>query len=510
MVSDTRSRQLTISFFTGDGWLGHLVALLAGIICTFSFSPFDLWPLAVVSPVLLLAVTQSVQRLTGVLRYYLFGVGLYTSGVSWFFVSIHVHGGASVLLASFLVLLFALSISLLFAAQGYIYLRFFRIIPYGLLLAFPAIWVLREWVMSWLLSGFPWLLLGYAHIDTPLVGFAPVLGVYGLSAFALMTAAMFYQQATKHKGQPDSAITGLVIVAVVWVAGFILGGYEHTDEGRNVTVSAVQGNIDQKTKWTRRMVTPILDTYTGLSNSEWGRELIVWPEASITLFRQNAFGQLDRLDKMADDSGSTLVLGIPDRDANGGFQNAAVSIGQGSGRYIKRHLVPFGEYVPLENQLRGLIAFFDLPMSHNQPGPEKQLPLTAGDLTLSLSICYEVVFGDLVRRTVADPDMLITISNDTWFGDSIGPWQHFQMARMRAVENGKYMVRATNNGITAIIDHKGRVQNALPQFEPGVLRGQVQVMRGMTPYARWGNTPTLGAALFVILCLAFTGRKASV
>ena len=509
-MSDARSRNIQTPLLTRADWPGHLVAVLAGVICTLSFSPFDIWPLAIVSLISLLTVTQSVKRLTGVLRYYLFGVGLYASGISWVFVSIHVHGGASLLLASFLVLLFALSISLLFAVQGYIYLRFFRLLPFGLLLAFPAVWVLREWVMSWLFSGFPWLLLGYAHIETPLIGFAPVLGVYSLSVLALVTAATLYLQVAKQPAHTGLARTSLVVVAVIWGMGFILSNYEHTAGDRVVTVSAVQGNIDQKTKWTRRMIGPILETYTRLTSSEWGRELIVWPEASITLFRQNAFGQLEKLDKIAGDSGSTLVLGIPGRDSNGGFQNSAVSIGQGSGQYVKRHLVPFGEYVPFESQLRGLITFLDLPMSHNQPGPEKQTPLTAGDLTLSLSICYEVVFGDLVRRTVTDPDILITMSNDTWFGDSIGPWQHFQMARMRAIENGKYMVRATNNGITAIIDHKGRVQGSLPQFEPGVLRGEVRAMKGVTPYAWLGNTPVLGAALLVVLCLIFSGRKPSI
>jgi len=459
---------------------------------------------------LLLAVTQSAKLATGVLRYYLFGVGLYTSGVSWFFVSIHVHGGASVLLATFLVLLFALAISLLCALQGYVYLRFFRFLPLGLLLGFSAIWVLREWVMSWLFSGFPWLLLGYTQIDTSLVGYAPVLGVYGLSALVLVITAVLYLQieaVVNGSNQARVARVALVMVISVWIVGHFLTGYEHTQGEKTVSVSAVQGNIDQRTKWTRRMIVPILETYTSLTSSEWGRELIVWPEASITLFRQNAFGQLDRLDQMAGDSGSTLVLGIPDRDANGGFQNSAVAIGKGDGQYIKRHLVPFGEYVPLEEQIRGVIAFFDLPMSHNQPGPEGQAPLTAGDLTLSLSICYEVVFGDLVRRTVSDPDVLITISNDTWFGDSIGPWQHFQMARMRAVENGKYMVRATNNGVTAIIDDKGKVLGSLPQFEPGVLRGEIIVKEGVTPYARLGSGPTLGAALLVVLCLGWVSRR---
>jgi len=495
-------------------WAGHFVALMAGVVCTLSFSPFDFWPVSFLSVFLLLLLTQSASLIKGIIRYYLFGVGLYASGISWFFVSIHDHGGASVPVATLLVSLFALAVALLWALQGYVYLNFFRTVPLGLLLAFPAVWLMREWTMSWLFSGFPWLLMGYSQIDTFLVGFAPVLGVYGLSALMLFTVTSIFSLFCLITSATDNHNTGrragamtFLAVLVCWITGALLERYEFTDGNRWVSVSAVQGNIDQESKWTRRMVLPILETYKRLSSTEWGRELIVWPEAAITLFRQNAFGHIDELDQLARKSGSSLVLGIPDRDDSGGFQNSAIAIGQGKGRYVKRHLVPFGEYVPLEDQLRGVISFLDLPMSHNQPGPANQAPLMAGDLTLSVSICYEVVFGDLVRSTVANPDLLITISNDTWFGDSIGPWQHFQMARMRAIENGRYMVRATNNGVTAIIDEKGRVRDVLPQFQRGVLRGEVRVMTGTTPYARMGSAPILGAALLVVLCLGWVSRR---
>jgi apolipoprotein N-acyltransferase len=505
--------KFVLDFLAGSRWPGHITAFLAGLLCTLSFSPFDYWQVSYLCVFFLLVVTQTASLKAGTLRYYLFGVGLYASGVSWFFVSIHVHGGASIVLSIFLVSLFALAVAFLWALQGYVYLRFLRVLPIGLLLAFPAVWVIREWTMSWLFSGFPWLLIGYAQIDTFLVGFAPLLGVYGISALMLVTVSVIFllmSPASTAKVEGGSSAkagqVGIVVVLAVWVSGYLLQGYAFTEGDREVSVSAVQGNIDQRTKWTRRMVAPILDTYTELTSTEWGRELIVWPEAAITLFRQNAFGQIDRLDQIAKKSGSSLVLGIPDRDDAGGFQNSAISLGQGGGRYVKRHLVPFGEYVPLEDQLRGLITFFDLPMSHNQPGPERQTPMTAGDLVLSLSICYEVVFGDLVRNTVVDPDVLITISNDTWFGNSIGPWQHLQMARMRAIENAKYMVRATNNGVTAVIDEKGRVLSVLPQFEPGVLRSDILVLKGVTPYVRWGSVPILGTAWLAVLCLGWVSR----
>ena len=164
--------------------------------------------------------------------------------------------------------------------------------------------------------------------------------------------------------------------------------------------------------------------------------------------------------------------------------------------------MPFGEYIPLESVLRGLIQFFDLPMSRNVPGPRQQEPILADDLKLSVSICYEVVYPEIVREDVREIDLLVTVSNDTWFGSSIGPWQHLQMARMRALENGRAMVRATNNGITALIDHQGNLQATLRQFEPGVLRGDVEIRTGLTLFSRFGSLPVL----FLSLLLALFGR----
>jgi len=184
-----------------------------------------------------------------------------------------------------------------------------------------------------------------------------------------------------------------------------------------------------------------------------------------------------------------------------------VALGKGEGQYIKRRLVPFGEYVPLEGLIRGVIQFFDLPMSRNRPGPWSQPALTAGGLRLSTSICYEVVYPDLVRDTVAEPDLLITVSNDTWFGESIGPWQHLQMARMRALENGRAMARATNNGITALIDHRGRIVSTLPRFEQGILRGELEVRSGRTLFHRFGSYPVLGLSLILVTLAFFLLKK---
>jgi apolipoprotein N-acyltransferase len=474
-------------------WLAALLALLAGALFPLALSPFDDWPWALVSILLLYWLVRQVPLRQGLLLFYLYGVGLYGVGVSWVYVSIRDHGGASVWLAGGLVLLFVLALALFLLLQGYLYLRFLRRSLSGSILGFAAAWVLREWLLTWLFTGFPWLFAGYGFMDTWLAGYGPVLGVLGISYLAILQAGLLAMglAALWRRRLPLAAGAG-VLLAGIWLGGWLLGNTAFVQPtGEYLQVSAVQGNIDQASKWRRAMVGPILQTYTNLSAGEWGRDLIVWPEAAITLFRSDAESFLQQLAARGKASGTALIMGIPDRDAEGHFLNSAIALGQGEGTYVKRRLVPFGEYVPLESVLRGLIQLFDLPMSRNVSGAATQAPLLVGEHRISMSICYEVVYPELVRKSVEQPDLLVTISNDTWFGASIGPWQHLQMARMRALENGRYMLRATNNGVTAVINEQGHIVASLPQFEQAVLRAQVPILAGMTPFARYGQLAVL-------------------
>ena len=265
--------------------------------------------------------------------------------------------------------------------------------------------------------------------------------------------------------------------------------------------------MTQATKWLPENRLPIIQQYRSLSEPHWGVDLILWPEAAITVFEHQAGELLARLDERGKAEGSALVLGLPAveplADGDYAFLNTAIGLGLAEGRYVKRRLVPFGEYVPLEDVLRGLIQFFDLPMSHAVSGDAEQPPLQLGFGTAVMAICYEVVYPQLVREEV---DVLLTISNDTWFGASIGPEQHLAIARMRALENGRWLLRATNNGITAIVDEQGRVQARLPQFEAGVLQGSFQIMQGRTPFNRWGTYPLYAFLLVLLAVLGF--RKA--
>lgn len=466
-------------------WPKFALAIVAGIVMSFSFSPFEWWPLSIGSIALLLYAIDKAPIKQVVVCHYLFALGLFSVGISWLYVSIYTYGGASPALAVFLVLLFVVFWSVSFLPQAWLYARFIRQWRHGMVLGFPIIWVLGEWFRGWFLTGFPWFYLGYSHLYNPLASFAPLAGVLAVSLAACLFATLLFCFLVKRRKRYG------VLSLTVFLVGLGAGELEFVTPGQTIEVAAVQGNIDQHSKWQRSMVVPIVEHYSELTEAVWGVDLVVWPEAAITVLRRDAMPLLAPLRQLSQAQGTALLTGIPDRNEQGRLLNSAVVIGDTPGQYVKQRLVPFGEYVPFENFLRGVITFFDLPMSRNVAGSPGQTPLMAGDIRLSVSICYEVVYPELVRSNVRDPGLMVTISNDTWFGRSYGPDQHMQIASMRALENGRYLLRATNNGITALVDHKGKIVHQLPRDTASVLSVEVPIMQGLTPYHRFGQIPLL-------------------
>ncbi len=482
-----------------------LLAPLAGAMVTLSLAPFHIWPAGIFSVALYAWLLCTCGQAQALWRGWLFGLGMFGSGVSWVYVSIHVHGNASVGLAVFLTALFCAALALLHAVLAWSYVRFIRPLPGGMLVGFPVLWVLFEWLRSWFLTGFPWLFLGYAHIDTPIAGWAPVLGVYGLSLVCAITGSCLFL--AWRSRQPAALATYAIIVATLWAGGAVLKPIQWVGLAgeRPLSVAVYQPNIPQQDKWKRSYYRPILEQMRAASEPLMGHDILVWPEAAIPGIYQRTGNYLDPIAASARDAGTTLVTGIPNRpDGDTRYYNSIVALGAGGGSYLKQRLVPFGEYVPLERWLRGLIAFFDLPMSFMSPGPAGQAPLTAGGFRISPSICYEVVYPDLVARGASESDLLVTVSNDSWFGRSIGPLQHLQMAQMRALENGRYLIRGTNNGVSALVDHRGRLVARSEQFVETTLTGEVSAMLGTTPFGTFGSLPVIAAcagALALMLLL---------
>jgi apolipoprotein N-acyltransferase len=486
-----------------------LLAPLAGILITFSLAPFDYWPTGILGCALYAYLLCTCSPRAALWRGWLFGLGMFGSGVSWIYVSIHVYGYASVPLAAALTAAFCAALALLHALFAWIYVRYLRALPGGMLIGFPVLWVLFEWLRSWLLTGFPWLLLGYAHVDTWIAGWAPILGVFGLSFICALTASCLFL--AWRSRQPMTSVTYAVIVLTLWAGGGVLKPIQWVANAspEPLDVVIIQPNVPQEHKWDRDWYWPILNQLRDASTDHFGRDILVWPEAAIPGYYQRAEDFLDPLALRAQADETTLITGIPYLgDAPGVYFNSILALGHGEGVYHKRRLVPFGEYVPLQQWLRGLIAFFDLPMSAFSPGPGEQVPLRAGSYRVAPFICYEIVYPDMVARGAREADLLITISNDSWFDQSIGPLQHLQIAQMRALETGRYLIRGTNNGVSAIIDHRGQIVARTEQFVEDTLEGEVEVMLGLTPFGSFGSRPIiLGCAsallLMVLMYLGF-------
>ena len=472
-----------------------LLSLPLGVLLTLSFAPFDLWWLSLFSLAGLRLWTMNVDRSTVLIRYYGFGLGAFGTGISWIFVSIHEYGGASVWLALVMVTLFVFAWSLTFLPQAWLLNTLERAPRTAGGHWFAVTWALGELLRSHLLTGFPWLLVGYGHLETLWSGWAPVGSVYLVGFFVALSAELVVR-AIKSASW-SRTVPHISLLVLILGSSILMSSLAWVLPGEKRSVAGVQGNLDQHTKWYAHQFRENFDRHwqptLGLRNVS----LVVWPEAAFTDFQQNRERLIRAMDEEMIRREAGLILGIPGRDDEG-YTNTALGLGKAQGQYIKRHLVPFGEYVPLESWLRGVITFFDLPMSRNQPGPREQAPLTLNGITLGLSICYEIAYPELVRSAARDPGLLVTISNDTWFGDSIGPWQHLQIAQMRALEMGRDLLRVTNNGVTALIDATGKQIAMLPRNEPGVLVGEVSMYEGKTPFQTWGYR-----FLWTVLMVAF-------
>ncbi len=487
----------------------HVVALALGAVYVFGFAPFGLWPLAFIAAGGVFWLLQREQA-RPLLILYLFGLGKYGVGASWVYVSIHVYGNAPPPLAGGLVVLFVLGLAALFTLPvGLLYGRL-RGAPWSWrnVLLFAGAWTLIDWVSMWFLTGFPWLLPGYAVQHTWAANLVPVLGVLGAGGLVVLSAAAVAVCLHERRLLP----LPLTLAAAVWVVGLALSPVEWVRAKATHSVALVQGNIDQNLKWLREQAVPNIEAHVALSEPHWDADIMVWPEGAITLFPQQVGGLLDHLDARGRATSTNVVVGIPELTVLPGdqyeFRNTAIGLGEATGKFAKIHLVPFGEYVPLESILRGLIEFFDLPMSSSVPGDPAQPNLRLSMGEAAMAICYEVAYPATMRRQASTAALLMTISNDTWFGESFGPHQHLQIAQLRALENGRWMLRGTNNGVTAIVDHHGRVRASLPQFEAGVLRGEVDLMEGRTPFSYAGHWPVL-VALAVLFTFLSLGRRLS-
>jgi apolipoprotein N-acyltransferase len=476
----------------------NLLALLAGVITVGAYAPLGIAVLAVLGLLGLFLLIPYDQPRRAAWRGFFFGLGLFGVGTSWVMISIHEFGHSPLPLAVFMTILMVAYLALFPALFAWIMARWqVNQHPLSFVLLAPALWVASEWVRGTLFTGFPWLNIGYSQIDTWLAGYAPVLGIYGVGWLLVTTAALLFVLRRQ-------AVVVMLCLAVVWGGGFALQSQAWVSaSGKPLRASLLQGNVSQHEKWQPMVRARTLSLYEELTEQHLDSDLIIWPETAVPAFYHAvAEGYLEDIRNKARASNTDMLIGVPISQPTADperprYYNSVVALGEQFAVYHKQHLVPFGEYVPLGDVLRRIGGVFNLPMSDFSSGGI-QPPLSVAGQQAAISICYEIIFAEEVRQNIAAATMLVNVSNDAWFGRSLAPPQHFEMARMRALETGRPLLRATNTGITAFVDHRGRVQQQAPTFSVQTLTGTVQPMTGVTPYVRYGNTPVLVLVLMVL------------
>lgn len=466
-----------------------LISLAAGALTPFSLAPYPHWWLGLLTLGLLAdLLSRSTEKKYLFAHAFVFGLGYFAAGLYWIYHSIHVFGSAPVPLALLLMVIFIGFLALVFALP-FLGLNFIRCQKLRLLLGFPLFWAFGEWLRGWLLTGFPWLYIGYGHFDTWLIGWAPVGGVLLVGLLVAISSSIGAYVLSQKRWQWSERLAQLLtIVAALWLAGGAFNTLNWTKAlNQDVKVGLVQPDISLEKKWDPNYREPTMEILMALSEPLWGEvDWLFWPEAAIPDLYHRAHDILPLVDEQARIYDTHLVTGILYDDINAQkIFNSVVGLGKAEGIYLKQRLVPFGEYVPLEDWLRGLIDFFNLPNSFISRGYTQQSNIQMGSTILSSAICYEIVYPALVAKQTRGAHAILTISNDAWFGDSVGPLQHFHMARMRAIETGRYVIRATNNGVTAIIDQRGNIIKRSKQFTPTYLKGTITPMEGSTPYMQW-------------------------
>lgn len=481
-------------------------ALIGGSLLPLSQAPFNKAFLGYLCITLLLLALENAKPRQGFMRGWLFGLSAFGVGSSWIYVSIYTYGNTHWTLACLITGLFVMAMALFLALLSWGFSLLFPKSTYNrAIIVFPVLWVLFEILRGWAFTGFPWLFLGYSQMSTHLMGFAPIGSVWAVSWMTALTGALIYggfRYYLSGKEAPKRIRNMLVLLlASIWFGAYTLNKIEWTQSSDpTYRVAIVQGNIPQNLRWDPRQVEFILSTYFNLFKKHPEVDLMVWPEGAIPLALPHSAPYFGQIAQIAQKENMGLISGVPQKAENHpGYYNAIIGVGQATGLYQKQRLVPFGEYVPLEKWLRGLIEFFDLPMSNFIPGPEYQKNLTSHGFKIAPLICYEIAYPILVQKLSKHSDFILTISNDTWFGDSIGPKQHLQIAQFRAREMGRPVIRATNTGISAFIQPDGQIKSIASVNKTITLIENLPKVEGQTPWSQYGLAPLLAGFAMTLL-----------
>jgi apolipoprotein N-acyltransferase len=479
-----------------------VIAFLAGAATVVAFAPAGIYPVAVAGFALLIYRWVDASPKACFWTGLWFGLGLFGAGVSWVYISMTQFGGMPAPLAALGIGLFSAFLALFPAAAGWLQARIPVPEAVRASLLIPASWTLFEWLRSWLITGFPWLTMGYAAVGWPLQGYAPLAGVFGVSFVTLSLSGLVWSFV---RGNRTSVSLAAVLALVI--AGEALRHVQWTaPAGAPLGVALLQGNVRQEMKFQPERYARILETYARLVEGSRA-ELIVLPETALPRFYDQVDpAYLARLEAAARRNGGDLLLGVPYRGAPEEYYNSVITLGTSRRQaYHKTHLVPFGEFVP--PGFGWTLRLVEVPLADFSRGALDQPPLEVANQRIAVNVCYEDAFGDEIALRAPEATLLVNVSNVAWFGDSLAPAQHLQMAQFRAIETGRMHLAATNTGITAAIDRDGRLLALLPQFAEGRLEISAQGYTGATPYVRLRDWPVLGLSLLVLGVAVLIARR---
>lgn len=502
LIDDWQARAHPYLLRLGVCGIGALVAC--------SFAPLQWWVFAIVCPAVLMLLWETAAPRAAAWLGFWFNFGTFFVGTIWLYTGLHVMGGAPAWMAFGLMLGLTSVMALYHAGVGYVIARWLPPGPLRWLVGMPAVWVFVEWWRGWFLSGFAWLSLGYSQTDTWLGNWAPIIGVYGISALLLVSAGALV--ALVHGSLRVRVIAAVSIVAP-WLVAPALGGIVWTQpSGKPVAIAIAQGAIPQQQKWLESNHDHTLNLYRKLAEEGFGTPLIIFPEASLPDLANELLPYLRSLYRDASSAGSAVVLGILRMDEHERYYNSVLALGEQVQWYDKSHLVPFAEFFPVPEFVRSWLRLMSLPYSDFTRGGAQQPPLRAGGLEMATTICYEDGYGSSQLPALREADTLVNVTNDAWFGHGSARHQHFQLARMRAMEAERYMIRAANDGISGVIGPHGEIVARAPEFQRFLLHAAVTPRTGLTLYARVGNwlvisLATLGIAICVAMRIVATRRR---
>ena len=500
-----------MSKFMSKQPVSSLLLLALGAFSVLGFAPYYFYPATIVSLMALCYcwyISASIRQTA--YDGFMYGLGMFGVGIYWIYISLHTFGGMPALMAAFSTLILTAFMALFPAVVGMLSKRFFAGGHVLMAAAIPLLWGLSDWVRSWIFTGFPWLTIGYSQVPSSfLAGYAPVIGIYGVTTLTVLVASLAGLLFVRGHSQSIGRRRVMGVLLILFVAGGLLKQVNWSESvGQPIRVSLLQGNIAQDIKWNPEIANQTIHQYLSMA-AQSSAKLIVMPETALPIIASEVPAEIpSQLRQIALRNQGDILVGLIERERHPDlgdteYYNSVLNFGGDQvAAYRKSHLVPFGEFIPLKVAFGWIYRdWLDMPLSDLSRGEKYQQPMQVAGEKVAVNICYEDVFGEEIIRQLPAATLLVNVSNDAWYGNSYAADQHMQFSQARALETGRMMLRATNTGATAIIDHKGHVVAHAPHFVQTSLDGTAQGYAGTTPYVAWGNWPFVIMSCFGLLIL---------